>query len=153
MSATKPNSRELLIMLGIGSFNATGIVPYLMIAPAATDPKAGQIVILVQAIQKRLFQLGARDVPDSGQLDVPTAGAITQLLGENWLRIPWATIVQAVNDAVAYGRRLQPSTYSAVSDEQPVAVGGPLDFLPDVPGGLLTYAIGGYFLWRFLKKN
>ncbi len=35
----------------------------------------------------------------------------------------------------------------------PVAVGGPLDFLPDVPGGIVTYAIGAYFLYRHLKNR
>lgn len=35
----------------------------------------------------------------------------------------------------------------------PVAVSGALDFLPDVPGGILTYAVGAYLLWRWLNPQ
>jgi cyclophilin family peptidyl-prolyl cis-trans isomerase len=35
----------------------------------------------------------------------------------------------------------------------PVAVGGVFDFLPDVPGGLVTYAVGALVLYRHLTRK
>ncbi len=149
---SKPSIRDLLLDLGIGGFNATMIIPYMLIAPATTDPKAGQIILLVQAIQRRLYQMGATDVPESGELDAPTASAIQQLCGPNWLRMQWSAVVSAVNDAKRSYLHLLPMR-QVEETGGPIAVSGPLDFLPDVPGGLLTYAVGSYFLWRYLTKR
>lgn len=148
----KPTSRSLLEAIGVGQFNATQIIPYMMIAPATTDPKAPQIVLLVRAIQKAIYALGANYVPDSGRLDAPTARALLEVTGPNWERMAWADNVQAIVDAKKANRRLSSMTDGAAPG-RPVAVGGPLDFLPDVPGGLFTYAIAGFFIYRHLAKR
>lgn len=149
-----PTSRALLEGIGMGQFNATQVIPYLMIAPATTDPKAPQIILLVRHIQKALYALGANYVPDSGRLDGPTARALLEVTGPNWERATWAESVQAIVNAQRAGRRLSamPSE-GAISTGRPLAVGGPLDFLPDVPGGLLTYAVAGFFIYRHFAKR
>lgn len=150
----KPTSRSLLEGIGMGQFNATQVIPYLMIAPATTDPKAPQIVLLVRHIQKALYDLGANYVPDSGRLDAPTARALLEVTGPNWERMSWAESVQAIVNAKSAHRRLSAMpTEGAISTGRPLAVGGPLDFLPDVPGGLLTYAVAGFFIYRHFAKR
>lgn len=150
MSKPTKNARELLTAIGIGHFNATMIMPYMMIAPATTDPKSSQTILIVNALQKILYQLGATDVPLSGRLDEPTARALASIVGPDWQRTTWGGNIAAV---IAYrdggGRIRAPEPPVSM----PVAVGGPLDFLPDVPGGLLTYAVGGYLLYRHLTRK
>jgi len=149
------NLRTLLTSIGIGGFNATMIIPYLMISPATTDPKASQIVLIVQHLQRALYRLGATDVAESGRLDKPTAQALLQVVGPEWERMPWSASIAAVVTAMEHGHKIvPPGAMTPVDDDSvPVAVGGPLDFLPDVPGGLFTYALAGYFLYRHFRRR
>lgn len=150
MSQPRKNVRELLLGIGVGEFNATMIVPYMFISPATTDPKSAQTILLVEHLQKVLFAMGATYVPLSGRLDEPTARALLQVVGPNWERMTWAANVAAVLAAKESGMSLRapPAIRGA-----PVAVGGPLDFLPDVPGGMLTYAVGAFFLYRHFTRK
>ena len=64
----------------------------------------------------------------------------------------WAANISSVVSAKESGVTISPSTMMAAPDDGvPIAVSGALDFLPDVPGGLLTYALGGYLLYRHFK--
>jgi hypothetical protein len=146
-------ARDLLGALGLGQYAANMIIPYMMIAPATTDPKASQIILLVEAIQKRLYAMGARDVALTGHLDPPTARALRQVAGQNWERMSWGANVQAL--LAAGGRRLtaRTSPTAPAAPSMPVAVAGPLDFLPDVPGGIVTYGVVGYLLYRHFTKR
>ncbi len=146
------NVRELLTGIGMGQFNATMAIPYMMISPSTTDPKAAQVILMVQHIQRSLYQLGYHDVPDSGELDLATANALLSVVGPNWNIQPWSASVSAIIAARKGGHRA-PRAALAVDDGVSMAVGGPLDFLPDVPGGLLTYGIGAYLLYRHLTKR
>lgn len=150
-----PNSnlRHLLIGIGVSQFNATMVIPYLLISPATTDPKAGQIILLVQHLQRALYDLGATDVARSGRLDRATARSLAELVGPGWEGMPWSASVGAVVRAKASGQRLVVPPAAASSAGTPVAVGGPLDFLPDVPGGVVTYAVVGYLLYRHLQAR
>jgi len=150
MSKPTKNARELLVQIGIGHFNATMVMPYMFIAPATTDPKSAQTILMVQAIQRALWQLGAHDVAESGRLDEPTARALAQVVGPNWERTTWAGNISAVLTARENGLSL---AAPELPSGMPVAVGGPLDFLPDVPGGLVTYAVGAYFLYRHFTRK
>lgn len=155
MSATSKTLRELLTGIGVGHFNATMVIPYMMISPATTDPKASQVSLLVQHLQRALYNLGATDVPDSGTLDAPTAAALNQVVGPNWERMPWSASVSAVVAAQEGRGYIQPMTVAiapVAAPGEPVATGGPLDFLPDVPGGLVTYAVAGYLLYRHFSR-
>jgi len=154
MTDTKKSSRELLLAIGVGQFNATQIIPYMMVAPATTDPKSTQTILLVQHLQQLLFDLGATDVANTGYLDPPTARALRQLVGPNWERATWATNIQAVLSARARGQHLGPELRAPIDAPMPmpVAVGGPLDFLPDVPGGIVTYGVVAYLIYRHFTK-
>ncbi len=152
MSATSPNARELLASIGMGQFNATMAIPYMMISPSTTDPKAAQVILIVQHIQRALFQLGYHDVPDSGQLDLATANALLDVTGPDWNIQPWSASIAAIVSARNHGVRALPAA-PPVNDGMPMSVGGPLDFLPDVPGGLFTYGVGIYLLYRHFHKK
>ncbi len=157
MSATSKDVRELLTAIGVGHFNATAIVPFMFISPATTDPKAAQTLIIVGALQRTLFAMGATDVPLSGRLDAATAQALARVAGPDWERMTWAANVAAVVAAKEAGMSLRapPASQMGVGAGAgvPVAIGGPLDFLPDVPGGLVTYAVGAYLLYRHFTKG
>lgn len=152
----KPNrtGRDLLKGIGIGDFNATMIIQYLFVAPATTDPRSSPIIIMVEHIQRTLNEMGA-GIPISGYLDTPTAGALYNVVGPNWQKISWGQNIGAVLDGYEAGFSAAPveAMVPAPDPVPPMAVGGPLDFLPDVPGGLLTYAIGGYLAYRYLAKR
>lgn len=137
------NARELLLALGIGQFNATMIIQYMFIAPATTDPKSPPIMLLVKSIQQYLARLGYQ-VPQHGYLDHVTAGALTAVAGSSWQNHAWGDTVKAVLTAPRAA-----STLAA-----PVArASSPMGFipsLPDVPGGMLTYAAGAAAAFYFL---
>lgn len=154
MSDTSMDSRELLIAIGVGNFNATGIIPYMMVAPATTDPKASQVIILVQQIQRQLWKLGAMNVVVSGRLDDATAHALEQVVGPNWERMSWSAVVKSLVDAERKNFRIQPTVAMAYQPLTiPTAVDGPLDFLPEVPGGLVTYGVGAYLIYCMFSKK
>lgn len=142
--------REMLTQLGIGQFNATMVIPYLWIAPSATDPKASQIVLLVEKIQKVLASLGA-PIRVTGYLDLPTAKALSTIVGDRWMTMPWASTISAVLSAKDNGLSLEepgPELYVPNVGTGLGSLG-----LPDVPGGLITYGVVGYLLYRHFKKR
>lgn len=154
MNSTKTTSRDLLQAIGLTHHSGTTIIPYMMIAPATTDPKAGQIIMLVRALQRALYQLGATDVQNTGELDPQTARAMRMVAGEDWLRMSWGANVAAVVSARDIGMRLTPvPTAGAPMAGIPIPVSGPLDFLPDIPGGLITYGLIGFLVYRHLMKR
>jgi len=145
-------SRELALAIGIGGFNATSVVQTMMRSPATTDPKMAAVILLVRHLQKALFELGATDVANTGYIDTATYHALEQLLGPSWMRMSWAETVGAVVDAKATKTQLSPAMHPA-DDGVPVATSGVLDALPAVPGGMFTYAIGAYLLYRAMRKK
>jgi len=147
-------ARDLLKGIGIGDFNATMIIQYVFVAPATTDPRSAPIILMVRHLQQALNNIGA-NVPISGYLDTPTAQALYQVVGPNWERLSWADNIAAVIDAASVGFSAAPPQPAPVAMNPPtpaVAVGA-FDFLPDVPGGLLTYLIGGAVAYHYLAKR
>ncbi len=153
------NTRDLVLKLGIGSFNAPMVQQWMFTQPATTDPKAPGVILMVRALQAKLGQMGA-PIMNTGYLDKPTAAVLEQLIGYGWLNRPWSEVVGAV--IAAREQRLdlsktvpaqKPIEQYTVSQMPPQGMAGVFDFLPDVPGGLLTYAVGGYFLYRHLTKR
>lgn len=144
-------NRDLLKAIGVGDFNATMVIQDMFTAPATTDPRSAPIVIMVQHIQRTLNDMGA-GVPVSGYLDQPTAAALRRVVGPNWERISWSQNIAAIVDSKRVG-------ISAAHGRQPpgreIAVGDvpSLGFLPDVPGGMLTYILGGVLAWHYFKKG
>jgi hypothetical protein len=154
--ASLKTSRDLLLAVGIGDFNATMIVPFVLVAPATTDPKSPSIMLMVGAIQRELMMLGA-PIRQTGYLDHPTADVLEFVMGPGWMNRSWADVLKATIQARRQRRNLtgSRSTMAPPVETGPAqpALSGPLDFLPDVPGGLLTYAVGGYLLYRALRTK
>lgn len=155
--APSKNLRDLLHAIGMGHFNITMAIPYMMLSPSTCDPKSAQVMLIVQHLQRALYALGATDVAESGRLDLATANALLHVTGPNWERMPWSASAAAVVRAKEAGTRIGPGsgmdTAGMVDDGVPVSVGGPLDFLPDVPGGIVTYGIAAYLLYRHFKRH
>lgn len=144
----KNNVRSLLLELGVGDFNATMAIPYMLLAPRTTDPSMVQMLVVVRKIQDALMEMGAVSVQNTGVLDIPTAKALDQICGPEWLAAPYYETIRTVLEARDAGHRFMADP---PLDDGPVATSG---FLPDVPGGLVTYGIGAALLyWMFTKKK
>lgn len=154
MNTDTNNVRGLLNQLGVGHHNATMMIQDMFIAPATSDPKSPQIILIVCRIQKVLRDMGAT-VPVSGQIDQQTSFYLETLLGHGYLNLPWMQVVSGVLDAKDGGVSL--ATPQPVPSQSGQAMSGVFDtpsFLPTVPGGLVTYGVVGYFLYRhFMKKR
>ncbi len=141
-------SRDLLRDLGVGDYNATMMIETLMMAPATTEAAASPTMLLVGHIQEVLNDLGANLVVN-GYIDDATAKALTKVSGKKFLYRSWFDVVKDVVVAKRAGVRLVKVVPRP--NPKPAAVGA-FD-LPDVPGGMLTYAAGGLLLWHLLKKK
>lgn len=152
-ATTELTGRTLLTRIGIGQFNATMVIPYLGFAPATTDPKSPQVIIMVQHVQKMLNQMGAA-LSTSGHLDIPTARTLSLVVGERWETMPWSATLSAIISAKDNGVMLPTADETEILIP-PAATGDipGVPFLPDVPGGILTYGVAAYLLYRYLKKK
>lgn len=147
------NVREYLMRLGVGSFNATMLVQDVFVAPATSDPKQPPVILMVRKIQQRL------GVPTTGYLDVDTANALQAVAGPGWMSLPWIDLIKIV--LARTDGKPPPYFAKAIRKTRPTppdphlehSLEGPLDFLPDVPGGIVTYAVAGFLLYRYLKKR
>lgn len=151
------NVRDILRQLGVGDFNATMMIQDAFIAPATSDPRSPQIILIVKHLQAKLADMGA-PIAISGQIDDPTASYLVALMGHDVLGMPWYHVIGGVLDAEAAGVSLAPKTARPIRQgPAPVSgLSGLLDgpsFLPAIPGGLLTYGVAGYFLYKHFKKK
>ena len=139
-------SRDLLIDLGVGQYNATMLVETLMMAPATTEAAAAPTMLLVGHIQENLNAMGANLEPN-GYIDPPTAAMLARLSGPSVLQKSWFEVARDVVAARRAGVHLAPRRARA-----PAKAVGAFD-LPDVPGGMFTYAAAGFAAWYFLIRN
>lgn len=140
-----PNdARSMLLALGVGNYNATIMVQYMFLAPAATDPAMPSIMLMTKHLQAGLRAAGAR-VPLSGVIDDATAKSLIVLVGPDWNQVTWYGLFEAVTAAK------RQRVLERRSESMPL---GMVD-LPDVPGGNLTWAAAGalaaYYL--FFRKH
>lgn len=149
------NVRGLLLELGIGDFNATAIIRFGFWSPHQTDPDMPAIIILTRRIQENLRRMGAT-IAISGALDQPTDFYLRRLCGEGYLNRPWYQVMEAIVSAKNRDTRLPPVNIATENIIDPTiqtqAVAG-FGFLPDVPGGVITYGLGAAALWYLLKKR
>lgn len=149
--STEVNGRNLLLKLGVGNYNATMMIPYLFVSPMTTDPKSPMIMLMVKHLQKMLNQMGAGLIVTS-YLDRPTANALTGLFDtEQWTQWSWSDVIASTVKSKTQNVRLDavppPNKYA-------IAATGDMPFgLPDVPGGVLTYAAGAAAIWYFMKHR
>ncbi len=144
------SARSILLKLGMGDYNATMVISYLFMAPAQTDPQMAQIILLTKHLQQAMREMGCA-LPVTGSIDAQWGPYFTAVCGADWPDLPWAEIGRMVLAAKARGKRLQPQGITITVGKG--GLDGVFDSLPKVPGGLLTYAVGGYLLWRHMKKG
>lgn len=150
-----PNGRTLLRAIGVGGMQSNIILPYLFVTPATTDPRMSQIILLVKYLQLQMISMGAQ-IEAGGYLDNATAAAIQQIAGPGWEQRTWADVCQAVLKAKEGGTtwKEDPKLYTTSNfGPSKMTLGGALDFLPDVPGGLVTYAIAGVVGYHIYKNR
>lgn len=144
------NARQLLTDLGVGNFNATLMIETLMMAPATTEAGSSPVMLLVQHIQQVLQQMGA-PVAAQGIIDAPTDLALKQIAGDKWLYRTWFDVVRLVVAAKKKGMRVVGIANAPPAPPRTNALGF-ID-LPDVPGGMVTYGVGVYLIYRLLKNR
>lgn len=155
----KNTCRNLLLQLGVGDFNATMAIPYMFIAPRALDPAMPQMIVTINEIQKALASMGAPNIAQTGVLDPATGDAIAQLAGPEWIAMPFYEIVKAVVNAETNGFQFAPQVVQGGMVPTPTATGDVLDTIPDalglpsVPGGVLTYGVAAFLLYRMFTKK
>lgn len=139
------DARQLLLGLGMGNYNATIAIQYLFLAPASTDPAMPSVFLMTKHLQQGLRAAGASDVDVSGQIDAPTARALTRLVGRDWNHVTWYELYRATTEAMRMKTLLRRAPDLGL---------GFVPDLPAVPGGAFTWAaaaVAAYFLLR--KKH
>lgn len=144
------SARSILLKLGMGDFNATMVIAYLFMAPAQTDPQMSQIIMLTKHLQNAMKTMGVA-LPATGSIDAQWAPYFEAVCGSDWPDLPWAEIGRMVIAARARGKTLKPEGITITMERG--GLDGIADSLPKIPGGLLTYAVGGYLIWRHMKKG
>jgi len=146
-------ARTLLTQIGMGQFNATQAIVWLFTQPATSDPKQPAVILIVSALQRQLNRMGA-GLNETGYLDLPTASALTTIVGDRWETLTWADNIKAVISARDAGLTIaQPDLQPVGSDDHAAYQELGLFGLPDVPGGIVTYGVAAYLLYRYLKKR
>jgi hypothetical protein len=160
MAIDKNTVRNMLLELGVGDFNATMAIPYMFIAPRATDPSAVQLIVVIEQIQQALGAMGAPGIVPNGSMDDATGNALATLLGPEWIAMPYYEIIRSVVAAErANYQFVTPATTAVPGVAVPMSgLGDTLSAIPDaiglpsVPGGVLTYGLGAYLLYKHFKK-
>jgi len=93
--------RDLLLMAGIGQFNAVMSIPYMNMLPTTTDPYAQGVLQLVEGLQRLLVQRGARLEIDGG-FGTNTQRALEIYAGPRWYDKSWAQLYGDVVDGRAW---------------------------------------------------
>lgn len=139
------DARAMLLALGVGHYNATIMIQYMFLAPSATDPAMPSIMLMTKHLQAGLRAAGAR-VPLDGTIGDETAAALVRLVGPEWNHVTWYGLFEAVT----YAKR-ERTLAKKTADLSLDGVG----FLPDVPGGMFTWAAAAVAAYYFLvhKKH
>lgn len=109
------DTRALLMAFGLGSWQAQMAAQSIFFIPRTTDPDAQVTIMLVNAVQYGLQELGA-PIRQSGELDTDTVKYLIQLLGPNWHAKSFAQILDALLSARAHGRSLAPAPAAPVGE-------------------------------------
>lgn len=137
---TENNAREMLKRTGMGDYNATMVMQFVFIAPAATDPQMPPVILMTKHLQQALAAAGG-DCEVTGVIDERTAKCLKALVGPKWNQMSWYHLINASLRAKA--RR------SFVSPQSVLPPMGALPDIPSVPGGIATLAlvaVGAYYL-------
>jgi hypothetical protein len=151
------NTRRILLDLGIGDFNATMVLPYMFMGPAQTDPAMAQVKLITKAMQRYMIGMGATWLTPTGIINDDTAHCLHALVGPHWNQTTWQELAKSLIIAKGNGKRLH-KRYNATNPVDLSGLSGHAStgFIPDlpsVPGGIVTYAVVGYLLYRHFKKG
>lgn len=135
------NAREMLLALGMGNYNATLAIQYMFLAPAATDPAMPSIILMTKHLQQGLRAAGATDIAVTGRINDATARALVKLVGPEWNHISWFSLFSSV--IAAKQQRTLEENAGAMDL-------GLIPDLPDVPGGMFTWAAAAVAAWYFM---
>lgn len=159
MANQNHSARSVLLALGMGDFNATGCIATMFMAPAQTDPQMTQVIMITKYMQQTMAMMGATQ-PVTGTIDDDWAPYFAALTSAPWVQVSWFELARMLLDAKGRGMTFQANYDRVGGKPYTVSLSGLADFipavpsfLPDVPGGLITYAVGGYLLWRHLRKR
>jgi hypothetical protein len=75
--------RQMLLELGVGSFNAEMAIQYAFMLPRTVDPYAPGVMILMEALQRGLNKLGC-DLFVDGGLGAETEQCLIAVSGSRW---------------------------------------------------------------------
>jgi hypothetical protein len=155
MPRTEKTVRNLLLGIGVGSYQATMVAPNMWQSPAGSDPKSPHVATVVSRLQDRLSDIGY-PIDKTGVIDQPTAAALQDVVGDGWMNMPWTANIAAVaaranmgTPAYAQADQMRASsqvTNTVLSDDE-LSVNLDLS-LPSV----ITYGIGAYLLYRLFSK-
>lgn len=140
------NARTLLLALGMGGYNATMAIPFMFIAPAATDPAMPPVILMTEHLQRGLRAAGM-NCSVTGQIDDATARCLAQLVGPRWNQTSWFELYAAVQRAMK-ARRMD-----VESGALDLGLVPDLPALPAVPGGWITILGAGAVLYYMSKKS
>ena len=89
--------RDMLMVAGVGQYNAVMSIPYMNMLPSTTEPYAQGVQQLVRGLQRLLNQRGAHLVVDGG-MGARTIKALAYYAGPRWDDKSWA---QLYGDVIA----------------------------------------------------
>lgn len=112
--------RYVLADLGVNPSLATMVTPNLFFTPGESDPSAQNTMVIVQGIQKCLNKLGF-NLPRNGLMTPATQNAIAQVVGRNWLAVPWLHIYEVLT--LAKRRGMKPGKVIPTWKQQNTAIG------------------------------
>lgn len=146
MNGKTQDVRQMLLELGVGSFNAEMAIQYAFMLPRTVDPYAPGVMILMEALQRGLNKLGC-DLFVDGGLGAETEQGLIAVSGSRWYD---KSFVQLMGDLLT-AKPLKKGTPNGVGDYVMV---GQTTFLGDLftsPLGWIGLGFAGW--WFFFKKG
>lgn len=141
------SARSILLSLGVGDYNATTIIPMLFYGPAQTDPQLTQSVLLVKHMQRMMQSMGAKAVV-TGTIDSTWEPYFIAIAGPQWTSVPWFDIARSLLEFKDRGQRFKLN----YDGGRQIDLSGD-SLLPDLPGGMITYAALAAGAFLLLKKK
>lgn len=83
--------RDMLLVAGIGQYNAVLSIPYMNMLPSTTEPYAQGVQQLIKGLQRLLNKRGAKLVVDGG-LGTATIKRLVMYAGPHWQDKSWAQL-------------------------------------------------------------
>ena len=102
----RSDTRDLLLIAGVGQYVATLSAPYMFFLPRTSDPYAQGVIQIVQGLQRLLNEHGARLVVDGG-MGKRTIAALGRFAGPRWYDKNWAQLYGDVISGEEWGGHIR----------------------------------------------